>query len=447
MANRISSSGPRVVSTPRPEATPTARARALSTPAADTSFTAVAPTAPDRLSGADAVAAQAKLDAITRLMSSSHVDRKEEGRILDILKSATPKELNYLVMKLDLHELSEAMDDRLIGPDNRKAFFQLLTHDRVGDLSVPARVALVSGLQRGETDGQEARAIRDVFLATKGAELTALKNGIDAGDFHDLQQLVFHAIDDVTVRKSILDHIAAEAKPTGEVKVLSDIDDTFYENLKDTRYPKKTVYPGVIAFYQELDRGPGAQASKPGDLAFITARPGDPLGAVETLTKKMLHDKGVDATVLTGDLLSNLSNAQIADKKFENFTQYQQLFPEYGFTMDGDSGQGDVLFGQKMRQAMPDAVKGVFINDVVNTPPAKRAELRSQGVYLTDTYVGAATEAFKLGLISKDGLGRVIASAKDGLAKVPFTDDAQRAARQAELDRDVAAAERAMAGA
>lgn len=445
MVHRVSSSGPRVVSTPRTEATPTVRTRALTPPAADTGFTAGTTASPERLSGADAAAAQAKLDAIARLVASRHVDRAEEGRILDILKSASPKELNYLVTKLDLHELAESMDDRLIGPDNRKAFFQLLTHDRVGDLSVPARVALVNALQRGDTDKQEERAIRDVFLATKGGDLTALKNGIDAGDYHDLQQLVFHDIDDKGVRQSILDHFKAEAKPTGEVKVLSDIDDTFYENLKDTRFPKKTVYPGVKAFYAELDRGAGAQPGRAGDLAFVTARPGDPAGAVETLTKKMLKDKGVDATVLTGDLPSNLSNEKIAQKKFENFQQYQQLFPEYGFAFTGDSGQGDVLFGVKMRQAMPDAVKGVFINDVVNTPAAKRAELRSQGVYLTDTYVGAATEAFHLGLIGKEGLARVVAAAKQDFGKIAFSSDAQRAARQAELDRDVAAAERALA--
>lgn len=445
MVQRITSSGPRVVSPPRTEGTPTVRARALTPPAADSGFSTGAATTPERLSGADAVAAQAKLDAISRLVASRHVDRAEEGRILDILKNASPKELNYLVTKLDLHELAESMDDRLIGPDHRKAFFALLTNERVNDLSIPARVALVNALQRGGTDKQEERAIRDVFLATKGTDLTALKNGIDAGDYHDLQQLVFHDLDDQGVRQSILDHLKAEAKPTGEVKVLSDIDDTFYENLKDTRFPKKTVYPGVKAFYAELDRGALAQPGRSGDLAFVTARPGDRAGAVETLTKKMLKDKGVDATVLTGDLPSNLSNEKIAQKKFENFQQYQQLFPEYGFAFAGDSGQGDVLFGLKMRQAMPDAVKGVFINDVVNTPAAKRAELRSQGVYLTDTYVGAATEAFHLGLIGKEGLARVVAAAKQDFGNIAFSSDAQRAARQVELDRDVAAAERALA--
>ncbi|MEW5738944.1 MAG: phosphatase domain-containing protein [Myxococcota bacterium] len=445
MTSRISPQTPRSIGGPRPTTSPAPQARLVepSTPRGN-AFTGSVSPAPERLTGADAAAAQAKLDAISRLVSSRHVDRAEEGRILDILKSASPRELNYLVTKLDLHELVEAMDDRLVGPDNRTAFFQLLTKDRVGDLSVAARVALINGLQRGSTDGQEEAAIRDVFLATKGADLTALKNGIDAGDYRDLQQLVFHDLDDAGVQKAILDHLQAQAVPSGEAKVLSDIDDTFYVNLKDKRYPAKTVYPGVRAFYAELDRGPGAEAGRAGDLAFVTARPNDRFGAVETMTKKMLEEKGVEATVLSGDLLSNLSHEQIAEKKLENFRQYRQLYPEYGFSFLGDSGQGDVLFGLKMLKDAPGLVKGIFINDVVATPPAKRAELAAQGVHLTDTYVGAATEAFKLGLISREGLGRVVAAAKRDFEAIPFDDDAQRAARRAELDRDVAAAERAV---
>lgn len=446
MTSRINPQAPRPIPTTRP-ATPTSPAGRPAEPStpAGTAFTGTVASSADRLTGADAVSAQAKLDAISRLVSSRHVDRAEEGRILDILKSASPKELNYLATKLDLHELAEAMDDRLVGPDNRTAFFELLTRERAGDLSIPARAALIGALQDGKTDRQKEHAIRDVFLATKGSELTALKNGIDAGDYHDLQQLVFRDLDDAGVQKSILEHIKAQAVPTGESKVLSDIDDTFYVNLKDKRYPGKTVYPGVRAFYEELDRGPKAEPGRKGDLAFVTARPNDRLGAVEAMTKKMLEDKGVEATVLSGDLLSNLSHEKIAEKKLENFQQYRQLYPEYGFSFLGDSGQVDVLFGLKMLKDSPALVKGVFINDVIDTPPAKRAELRAQGVYLTDTYVGAATEAFKLGLVSKAGLDRIITAARKDLDAIPFGDDAQRAARKAELDRDVAAAQLAMA--
>jgi hypothetical protein len=434
------------VSKPKAESAPSASGPVTSRAgsAASSSFTASPPrsgAADDAsLAGVDATSAQAKLTAISRLMSGP-TSAGEEKQILDLLRAAPKGELNYLVSKLDTHELMEDVDNHLFGPKNRDALVSLLCTERAGDLSVGAKVSLINGMQQGRTEGFEEKAVRDLFLSTKGADLTALKNGIDAGgDFHDLQQLVFSDIDDAGVRQQILDHIQREASPAGAVKVLSDIDDTLYENLKDSRYPKKTVYPGVVEFYKELENG------RTGNLTFVTARPGDPAGLIEGLTEKTLKGKGVpEATILTGNLISNLSNNAIADEKFKNFTQYQQLFPEYGYVFTGDSGQGDAIFGAKMREAAPSAVKAVFINDVVNTPQDKRDQARAKGVFFNDTYVGAAVEAFKLGLISRDGLQRVASAASDAMAKIPFEDPAQQKARQAELDRDLDAAKRALA--
>jgi hypothetical protein len=44
--------------------------------------------------------------------------------------------------------------------------------------------------------------------------------------------------------------------PRGGVKVLTDVDDTMYANLIDKRYPKRTPYPGVLAFYDALKSEP-----------------------------------------------------------------------------------------------------------------------------------------------------------------------------------------------
>jgi len=440
MANRISNSpGIRPVTAPTVDRTPSTPAapKPAAAPASTFSTGPVRTGNSPQLTGTSTGRAAEMAAEIQKLMEG-HTDRAEEGRILDIFRSANPQELNSLVARLDIHELTEDMDDRLFGPDNRKAFLKLLTQDRAGDLTVGSKVKFITALQVGDTDGQEERAIRDMFLSTKGKELTQLKNGIDAGDYHDLQELVFRDIDSSSVRKSILDHIAKEAVPSGEVKVLSDIDDTFYENLKDHRFPPKTVYPGVIEFYDELDKGPGGNSPE-GDLAFVTARPNDRAGLVETLTKKMLKDKGVDnATVLEGDLLSNLSNDKIAAKKFENYSQYKQLYPEYGFVFTGDSGQGDAIFGAKMQAETPGAVKAVFINDVRDTPAAERADWAAKGVNFVDTYVGAAVKAYDMGLIGKDGLKRVADGAEADFGKINFTDTAQRDARRAELDRDLA---------
>lgn len=391
---------------------------------------------------------QARLTELRALMSG-HADRREERRMLTVLREAPAGEVNQLLQGLsvkELHELKEAMDDRLVGLDARTEYLALLTQERAPELTVESKLKLIQSMQVGATDGQEEQAIAALLLSTKGEALTALKNGLDqGGDYRDLQQLVFRDLDSKPLRAKVLAHFAAEAPPKSHrVKVLSDIDDTFYANLKDTRYPKKTVYPGVRALYAELDKGAAAQADRPGDLMFLSARPYDAAGLVETQTRSMLADHEVTkATVLSGDFLHLVGNQAIADKKYENWQQVQQLYPEYGSVFLGDSGQGDALFGARAHGANAD-LRAAFIHDVTGLDGAARAEWARQGVFVFDTYVGAATEAFRRGLISAEGLDRVVTEAGRELRRVPFESDAQRQAREAELARDVAAARAAL---
>jgi phosphatidate phosphatase APP1 len=136
----------------------------------------------------------------------------------------------------------------------------------------------------------------------------------------------------------------------------------------------------VKQFYQELDRGAGPSPERSGDLGFLTARPWDPIGIFENQTHKMLQEKGVpEATVLTGDVFHLLGNQNIANKKVDNFSEYKQQYPEYGYVFLGDSGQGDVMAAQKMlAMDKTESVRGAFIHDVVNTPQAKRDEYGSR---------------------------------------------------------------------
>ena len=229
--------------------------------------------------------------------------------------------------------------------------------------------------------------------------------------------------------------------PSGQVKVLSDIDDTFYANLKDfDRYPKGTVYPGVKDFYAELDKGGAARQDAEGDLMFLSARPYDRAGGSEHISRGTIEKAGVkDPTVLSGDFAHLIGNNLIADKKFENWQQVRQLHPEYGSVFVGDSGQGDAIFGAKAAATAGGDMKKVFIHNVSGLDDAARAQWAAKGVSVFDTYVGAATEAFKAGLITKDGLQRVGAAAQRDLDAVQFSDPSQKAARQADLDRDLAA--------
>ena len=66
-------------------------------------------------------------------------------------------------------------------------------------------------------------------------------------------------------------------------KVLSDVDDTLFSSGGqfpaglDTLYPRHMLYPGVLAFYRELDLGTSGgdewTENMVGNLAFLSARP------------------------------------------------------------------------------------------------------------------------------------------------------------------------------
>jgi hypothetical protein len=387
----------------------------------------------------NATAATQKLQTLRALMSG-HTDRHEERRILDLLSGATAAELNHLLLNVDLNALLEDVDDRLGGPDHHTALVELLCTKRAHELGLPVRAALVTALQRGHTSHLEEQGVRALFLGLHGRELTGFKNLLDGrGSSHDLHQLLFEDIDEARTREDILAHIQreAEAAPSGENKVLSDIDDTFLANWKDTRYPPRTVYPGVLQFYRELDRGPGLIPGREGDLTFVSARPMDPIGFIEDRTLETLRAHGVDtAVMLSGAFTHLLGNARIAEKKLENFREYVRLYPEYGFVFTGDSGQGDVAFGEQMLANWPEAVHAVFIHDVVATPEPERQAWRSKRIYFFDTYVGAALEAYAVGVISRDGVARVARAAREELRAVPFTSQSQRALRESDLASD-----------
>lgn len=388
----------------------------------------------------DLTAATRKLETLRTLMAG-HTDTSEERRILELLTGADAAELNFLMTNVDLEALLSDLDDRVIGPDHHTALLDLLCSRRAAELSLHVRASLVTALQVGTTHVEAEHRVRDLFLGLRGRELTTFKNLLDAGGNHqDLEKLLFDDVDDPGLREEILTHIRreAEATPSGENKVLSDIDDTFYANLKDPRYPSKTVYPGVLAFYAELDRGPGIIPGREGDLTFVTARPMDALGVVENMTLDTLREHGVPPpAVLSGSFAHLIGNSRIADKKFDNFQRYIRVFPEYGFVFVGDSGQGDVEFGDRMLAAAPQSVHAVFIHDVVDTPEATRQSWRAKRIYFFDTYVGAAVEAFHVGVISRDGVARIARAAQESIAGIAFTSPGQREARQQEVAKDL----------
>jgi hypothetical protein len=383
-----------------------------------------------------------KRNAIEEILKSG-TRRHQEKAILDILEEATDSELDLLVGGLDLSRLLQAMDDRPTGPRNYTATLELLVQKRVAALSPRSRAHLVDALQRGRTHGQAEKAIRDLFLATRGPGLTDLKDAVDTGaDHRDLLQLIFSDIDDAKIRTEILNHIKeASPKPDGSRrKVLSDIDDTFYANWKDKRFPAKTIYPGVRAFYRALAKPDWSAPGRRSHVTFITARPQERLGLVEGLTHKHLREMELEeVTILTGSFKNLHSNEAIAEKKVENFKRYARVFPEYEFIFVGDSGQGDAILAREMKKAHPERVRATFIHDVVETPPKKRAQWKGDGVHFFDSYAMASSLARELGLMDDEGLVRVGRETVEDFRGIAFQDPAQKAARIGELVRDLSA--------
>lgn len=336
----------------------------------------------------------------------------EEKQILEVLRSATADELNDILTEVNTGDLFASVDDRLVGPDRRKELIQLLCYERVKELNLHAVAALIGGLQVGHTEERDEQAIVDLVSMYSGNDLTHLKNTINlAKGRHDLEGLVFRDIDNEDRREQLLAHFAASSSIEGkrEAKVLSDIDDTAIARIHEKRYPKGTVIPGILPFYEALDIGPDDAPISRGDLTFVTARPSDAFGLMKGQSRKTLTEAGVtDLSIMTGSWFNLASHDSMAAKKLENIAHYAKLYPEYDLVFIGDSGQGDIIVGERMVETYPDVVKAVFIHDVVQTPDEERKRLADKGIWLVDTYVGAATKAHELGLVSDAGLRDVI---------------------------------------
>jgi hypothetical protein len=368
---------------------------------------------------------------IERLLQG-HTDRHDEAVILRILRGVDPEELDEVVRVADLRALFRSVDDRALGPKHFVALLDLLVRERVADLSARARGAIVNALQRGRTSSQDERAIRDLVVATEGEQLSELKAVVDTTpDHRDLHQLLYRDVDDAEIREQVLAHIQEQGRalPRRGHKVVSDIDDTVYANWKDERFPKKTIYPGVRALYRAL-------VAAPGDLVFLSARPGDRAGVVEQKSLSSMLEKGfADAVMLAGSIAKVHSNRAIADKKHENLTQYRALWPEYGAVFFGDSGQGDAMLAERMLEDPGEHGAHAFIHDVVGLGDDERARLRDRGVRVFDSWVEPAGACREAGLLPDEKLREVAEAAEADLAQVPFADEGTRSARLRELQR------------
>ncbi|MGC4108181.1 MAG: DUF2183 domain-containing protein [Thermomicrobiales bacterium] len=376
----------------------------------------------------DPTSADIQIDRIEALLSGLTL-AGDEREIVSILRDAEPDDLNEILSRLDLERLFTKVDDHLIGADNFTALIHLLMA-RVPRLHLGVKARIVNALQLGRTKRVEEELVHAIFLDTLGGELSDLKNAIDrSSTHHDMEKLIFSDIDAPDLREEMLAHIAREAETIAPRtwKVLSDIDDTVFARLHDHRYPGKTVYPGVLAFYDELDRGPGMVPDETGDFTFVTARPTAFGGFIEGQTRQALTRAGLEpSAILTGSFFALTSHARMAGRKLEMFSRYREIFPEYDFIFIGDNGQGDADFGRRMLAMAPNEVAAVFIHDVTGAEHRATTTWVEDGLIYFDTYIGAAIEAWRKGLITREGVNRVAEAAQEALETIPFRSEQDR---------------------
>ncbi|RLN44236.1 hypothetical protein BBJ29_007804 [Phytophthora kernoviae] len=395
---------------------------------------------------------------INNMINLAEVKRREL-KIFRILAGAGKDELNYILNHIRLALLFYKVKDhsKVREDQSRTLILDLLCTTRLADLSVMSRALLLDALMvmKISAHPMAEKWVRNIILKTLGDDLSNLKTYTDAkGDFHSMHKLVFNDIRDPTIRADILSHIQREAsvqiahmrlgtkrgrsrKQQAWRKVLSDVDDTLYSSGGrypaglDTRFPRHTLYPGVLPFYRELDMGTVGTDDwtddRVGNLVFLSARP----HVYKDVSEKKsyakfaaLHEKmGMHTlpTMLAGNLKSGRAFMwqgdlePMAQKKFENFCEFYQLYPEFKHVFVGDNGQGDVRAAELIVEKFgPDALEAGFfqrvqpVEKMFNYHSKEDLERwRKMNIIFFDTYVGAALEAFHMKKIRLNGLKKI----------------------------------------
>jgi hypothetical protein len=392
-----------------------------------------------------------------------------EAKIIALMAEANSDELNLILNNIELALLFYKMKDHKFARCfNRTNLLKLLAVDRINELVIPSRVVLLDSLQRMKltANPQCELYVQNIIFNTKTDDLSELKTLMDSkGDVNSMHKLIYSDIRSPTVKDNILKYIAHQAdiqkahskigsrrgKQRGLLawrKILSDVDDTLtcsggsWPAGMDTSYPKKALYPGVLAFYRELDLGTvGAdewdKSTRVGNLAFLSARPHVYKSVSENVSYlkfKVLqaeHNMYTSPTLLAGSLdtggqfMVKGDSEPLALKKFENFREYLMLYPEYTCIFVGDNGQGDVRtaelvlndqrFGGNLHRVYVHQVQARHLTYCRN----KEATLNSPQIHFFVTYVGAAIDAYRHKLIRANGLRSIMEEACTDFLAIP----------------------------
>jgi len=429
-----------------------------------------------------------------------------ERQIISIMSEANNDELNLIICNIELALLFyKVKDHRVARRFHRTRLLHLLAMDRISGLAVPSRVVLLDGLQRMKLSAhpQSEQLVKNIIINTKAEALTELKCLTDSkGDVNSMHKLLYRDIRNPSIRDSILKYIEREAQVQkahatigsrrGKLrnllswrKILSDVDDTLtcsggsWPAGMDASYPKKAVYPGVLAFYRELDLGTKGSdewdtATRAGNLVFLSARPHVYKSVSENVTyskfRTLQKERGLytSPTLLAGSLdtgsqfMVKNDSEPLALKKFENLTEYLALYPEFSCIFVGDNGQGDVrtaemaiedskLTGLMQRVyvhqiqprsftycAHPDSTLRTSIPTAASTSSsgsssggggnrgrvasALKQKRNSERICFFGTYIEAAIDAYEHDLIRASGLRKVMEEAVQDFLNIKLGD-------------------------
>ena len=233
------------------------------------------------------------------------------------------------------------------------------------------------------------------------------------------------------------------------MRVITDIDDTVKSSGGktlfgiplggiDKRYRRGEFYPGVFQFILELSlhgvttARAGLKEKIPETVGVLTARAKEFKFALELkqdgkLCRKF-RDCGVKngfrnwgvGSVYYGSAREWVMNSWKGRRKFENFELMMEdhaleksgRHDEYIFV--GDTGEKDEQAGEFIATEYPRDLRAIFLHVVsMQTNPhdvcvPKDRYVGNVPIYYFRTYVGAATKAFKAGLMSAEGLQNVV---------------------------------------
>ena len=327
------------------------------------------------------------------------------GRRLSLMQLMRPlpiEQFSEVVHAMDLRRVLDTLDRRAWGADYRAEFLTLL-EKAIHALNMDTKVLLANVLAEGRTTFREEKVLRAIFLSESGAGLTDLKLRIDTSDVgHDLLGLLTNDIDAPELRFDIIRHFKESAvviKNPAErpLRVVSDIDDTLYASLKDARYPKGTLYKGVLELFA------GVSALPP---VFLTARPELVSALFERLTHKQLRRYGLEKpTVLSGSLPGLLGHRRMAEQKARTLLNYTELYPEFRFVLFGDSGQGDMALSEQLLLMESPVIERAFIHKLHDSHAGART--KHPMIHLFTDYAEAAEHMHGLGYLDDERRDKV----------------------------------------